>query len=72
MQEKDYAGQEAIDNARDLVVLKLQDMYEVVTRDMMSETMRYRLFLCIYISAYCSVFSVKHEALGRTTSKSAP
>lgn len=38
--EKDYAGQEAIDNARDLVVLKLQDMYEVVTRDMMSETMR--------------------------------
>lgn len=44
MQEKNHAGEEAIDSARDLAVLKLQDMYEVVTRDIMSDTMRYNSF----------------------------
>ena len=43
MQEKSHAGQEDIDSARNLVVRKLQDMYEVVTRDMMSDSMRYNL-----------------------------
>lgn len=47
MQEKNHAGQEAIDSARDLVVLKLQDMYEVVTRDMMSDSMRYTSIIIV-------------------------
>lgn len=44
MQEMNHADKEAVDNARDLAVLKLQDMYEVVTRHMMSDTMRYSVF----------------------------
>jgi callose synthase len=42
--EMNHADKEAVDNARDLAVLKLQDMYEVVTRDMMSDTMRYSVY----------------------------
>jgi hypothetical protein len=37
-QEK--TDEEGVEAARDLAVLKLQDMYEVVTRDMMTEPMR--------------------------------
>lgn len=40
-QEKNHVGPEAVEAARDLAVLKLQDMYEVVTRDMMTDAMRY-------------------------------
>jgi hypothetical protein len=62
MQEKSHAGQEDIDSARDLVVLKLQDMYEVVTRDMMSDSMRYNL---IYLESNCTfcVFGIEENLL---------
>ena len=43
LQEKSHEGQEDIDKSRNSVVRKLQDMYEVVTRDMMSDSMRYNL-----------------------------
>ncbi len=56
MQEKNHAGQEAIDGARDLVVLKLQDMYEVVTRDMMSDSMRYILIFLVRRNAFLYLF----------------
>ena len=53
MQEKNHAGQEAVDSARDLVVLKLQDMYEVVTRDMMSDSMRSVFFSSSQLCFLC-------------------
>jgi len=61
MQEKNHAGQEAIDSARDLAVLKLQDMYEIVTRDMMSDSMRYNFYFVacnILLSVYILVLHV--------------
>lgn len=59
MQEKNHAGQEAIDSARDLAVLKLQDMYEVVTRDIMSDTMRY-----IFCAKSCALWTSCQDSFG--------
>ncbi|KAH9558677.1 hypothetical protein CY35_06G019800 [Sphagnum magellanicum] len=48
--------EEGVEAARDLAVLKLQDMYEVVTRDMMTESMR-------------DVWESSHGALAREQEK---
>jgi hypothetical protein len=45
---------------RDLVVLKLQDMYKVVTRDMMSDSTRYNLIYLESNRTFC-VFGIEEK-----------
>jgi hypothetical protein len=60
MQEKSHVGQEDIDSTHDLVVLKFQDIYEVVIRDMMNDSMRYNLIYLESNRTFC-VFGIEEN-----------